>query len=409
MKFGREQALVLGAAIVVLLIGVAMFASAGDQITDEARLARMWSDALCDGRYDDLYELSAVEVDAETFTSWTSTYVESGQLPQPCIARVNLNLARPVPVPDSLRESIDLVRMFSEVSFIGPGGETLTQPLWLYRHTDGKWRVWASYFGATPERGVAVGETTTLTDRSGLLIGLAQVVPPVQVYQGENRALFGVTMTLQTLAQPWEWHIPFLMIDGVRARPVEHLDQMPEEWRAGFATSNGGSYLPQNLEQTLTFWFDFEGSAAGARDLTLTFTAQAPHTGTLKATYFSIPTEALAPITPFNPFRNVRPADASGRIAFAAEIDMAGFPGDRLYLECTRIIGVTAAGAWRHATDCGFPAVNGQYFLPGDHLATTIYFDGYADLSQGAIVRLDYRRNEYVTAVRYVLWSAGAP
>ncbi|MCK6579680.1 MAG: hypothetical protein L6Q98_16420 [Anaerolineae bacterium] len=405
MKFGPDRALVLGAAIVVLLIGVAMFAAADEQLTDEARIARMWSDALCDARYDTLYELSAVEVDAETFTSWTRSYLESGRIPQPCITRVNLNLVRPMPVPDSLRASIDLIRMFSEVNFIGPGGATLTLPLWLYRQKDGAWRVWAGYFGATPENGAAVGETVALTDRSGLLIGMAQVLSPVQVYQGENRALFGVTMTLQTLTQPWEWHIPFLMIDGVRARPVEHLDQMPEEWRTEFASANGGSYLPQNLEQTIRFWFAFDGDAAGARDLTLAFTAQAPHTGTLKATYFTIPEDALAPITPFNPFRNVRPIEAAGRIAFAAEVDMTSFPGDRLYLECTRIIAVTAAGSWRHATDCGFPAANGQFFLPGDHLATTIYFDGYADLSQGDIVRLDYRRNEFVAAVRYLLWS----
>src|SRR5690606_24189299 len=125
-----------------------------------------------------------------------------------------------------------------------------------------------------------------------------------------------------------------------------------------------------------------------------------------KATYFDLSAEAHANLETFNPFRAVAPLSDPARVAFAGEINMARFPGDRLWLECNRIVAITADGAWRPATNCGFPNGNGQAFLPGDHLRTALYFDGFEGLRTSDIVRVDYRRTESIVAIRQTLWQA---
>ncbi|MBK8026497.1 MAG: hypothetical protein IPK19_35195 [Chloroflexi bacterium] len=255
MKVTREEVLTVVLASAVLLIGIAMFAFAGQEMSDEARAATTWSNALCEGDMDTLLWMAAVDVEADVFAGWTASFLASGEIPQPCTARVNLNLVRAAPVPDSLRGSIDRVRLFGDVAFTGTRGQVMTMPLWLYHRIGGEWKVWAGYFGATTEQGADPGELARLTDRNGLLIGMARVIPPVRTFQAENRTLIAVEMSLQTLSQPWEWYGTQLLAHGRRARPVENADQLPEEWRAGFANANGGGYVPQNLEQIVTFWF----------------------------------------------------------------------------------------------------------------------------------------------------------
>lgn len=405
MKLDLRQGLIIVVTVIVGLIGIAMFALAGTPMTSEASTAQAWVEALCEGRLSDLFRLSAVPdgVDEAEFVTMSQTYLESGEVPQPCVGQVNLNLVRTSAVPSSLSGSVERVRVFNDVELIGESaGQRAMLPLWVYLYADGHSAVWANYFAATPELPVALGESATLVDANGLLVGYAGISAPVKVYQTEQQTLIGIDLDLQTVSRPWEWYTAQLFVDGKRATPIGFPDQLPEEWRGGMLNPNG-EYTPQNLQFSGTFWFSADSDGA----MMLAFTARPPFGGTMRAAYMDVPVDVRDSISPFDPFSDARMViTPDGNVVFETVIDMTGLDAPELILECGRFALVLASADWLRPIDCAFPEGGSQHVLAGERLNVRVTFGG-ANVTADQIESLMYRRQYNNQTIRYVLWEGG--
>jgi hypothetical protein len=401
-----KTGVVIGAAVLVAIIGVLMFATAGQPLTDESETAIAWINALCNRRADDLYALSLVPegVDAAAFREQVDAYLSTGEIPQPCIVEVNYNLIRTLVVPASLTGRVDSVRFFGQVSMHSDESDySANMPIWLY-HTGDGWRVWATFLGMTPERPTAAGDTATVLDVNGSALATIRISPPVTFYASEGGVLVGVPVDLQTLSKPWEYYEARLYVDNHRALAVEHVDQLPEELRQDYLSAQG-NYSPQNLHQSGTFWFSAD---AAAPPMFLTFVAQVPYSGAVQAVYLEVPVDSATVMSPFNPFVGanlIEITDSSP--AFVLHIDTAGLPAGQVRVECSRFILITVANEWKRATDCTFAQGGWEDFLPDEQTQVTVRFVGYGITGEDQIKGLMYRRGENDDLVRYTLWEPG--
>lgn len=403
----RQSILMIGATLVVLIIGVAMFALAGQPMTPEAEIAQAWLAALCDDRTDDLYALSAVPaaMDRAQFEQRVQNYRNSGEIPNPCAGQANINLIRAVPVPVSLREQVAEISFFSEATLLGTdGGQRATIPLWLYHQVDGQWLVWSSFLGPTPETPVAPGEIGALLDTNGLMVGTVQITAPAVVYPAANEVWIGIPLNLQSFTRPWEQYRAQLFVGSRPADTFDQAEQLPEEWRTDFLRSTGG-YNPQNLQWSGVMWFR---TKTLSDSIVLAFNATVPYSGTLQSTYFTVSIEN-DPITPFNPFSEGRFVGIyNDNPIFAFHIDTTGLPTGSITIDCSGFVLVTDNDEWKRGTDCTFPNNGGQVFLPDEQMNVQVTFAGYFITETEQVKSVMYRRTSDAQVIRIPLWQAPA-
>lgn len=405
MKLTRSLVISVAAAVLVLVIGVAMFVSADQPFTEDGVTAQRWVEALCAEDMETLYALSAVQGTWErsAFAERAAAYLRSGEVPFPCVGEVNFNLVRDIAVPLHLVDTVDRAVQFSDVVLQGANDQVALLSIWAYRRIGGGWTIWAPIFGATRQGATTFGQIGQVLDGNGLTVGTIQIMPPVEHWQQDGEHLIALPVRLTTYSRVWEHYEAQLYTGQTAARSIERADSLPEAWRADFLPPVGG-YLPQHLQRAGRLWFSVPTLDA---PMTLAFTARPPFSGTTRSAFLDVSTTELAPLTLFNPFVSARFVEiAADNPVFEIAIDTADMPNAQIRLECGRFVLVTLSDTWLRGTDCTFTEGLEQTLLPGERLVMRVTFAGY-NLGDAALLRaLTYRRRDDAITVRYDLWSA---
>ncbi|MFN8528026.1 MAG: hypothetical protein U0670_05395 [Anaerolineae bacterium] len=406
-RVSPKSLLSIGFTVLVLLIGIGIFLSAGESISGEGQVARTWLDALCSGDMDTLYATSLTltssteGLNQEAFTERVRSYFESEHLELPCVGVLDLNQVRSIPVPLDLNREINDIRIFPEASLTLPNGDSHPIALWAYQLASGDWRIVPEFIAPTLESPAAMGTAQVINDSAGLLIGYLTVTGEASVYTDGGDLLIGVPLRMQTLSRQWEWIQSSLLMGSTFGGVIEHADQLPQALRSDFLNGNGVNF-GQNLQVEGRLWFRFEARTTITGDLTLTLLVKAARSGVSLNTYMEVIPAAAEPIIWFpNPVRSVT---LIGRIGsdLIFEAALANDTDRTLLINCNAFVAVLNSDEWIVPNYCAFaPDTFRLTLAPGESMRAQIKYNG---LEEGQITRLVYRVSDGERLSNYPIW-----
>lgn len=400
------RGITIGLALLVLVVGLLIFASAGQPMNAAAEVAQSWIDALCNGDYDTLYGLSyqAREMDAITFRERAVSYVQDSQIPTNCAGEVNLNLVRNIPVPIELAPEVTEIRYFAQILIFGPAGLRQTMPLWAYLSQDGDWTIRADFLGPALVNGVKIGEQAALKDVNGVTIGFVEITDQARVVTLQDRYLIGVPVVIQTLSQTWQSYESLLYSDDRRLEPLRDSNRLPESLRGDFMVG-GGRPVPQFLRENGVMWYETERIQ---EPVMLAFIGITRNSGLPHWRYLDVQLgEAEDNPNALDQYIGMVQLNAadSERVVFDALLDASKLEGGQITISCTSFVVQLRNDVWHRANACNFvPDVWTQVLLPGERLRVEIAFNGYG-ISPSDLRALSYRAQDGQYVERYTLWS----
>ncbi|MDX2162885.1 MAG: hypothetical protein SF162_16325 [bacterium] len=392
--------------LIVALIGIGLFATAGTAFSEDGQIARRWIDAWCAGDWETMYDLSLVgdSLTREAFIGRVEAYMRDAGLELPCVGVLDLNLLRAIPVPLELADRVDSIRIFETAQLIQPDQRRYPLTVWAYRRTgSSEWRIYPDFLAPTIEQPSEPGAAAELIDSSGVLIGFVTVLDAAQVYTAADQVVIGVPLRIQTLMRPWEFYGSALLIGSERGFPVENVNQVPPALRRDFIGARG-DYVAQNLHLNGMTWYRFEGRSTVDQPLTLTFWAHSVRTETSLSAYLNVATGAVAPLAwypnPVTAMEQVGVRDPD--LIFLASLTN---PTDTTAVfQCASFVAVLQDGRWDAPEYCTFsPEPFRAAFAPGESARIEVRYNG---LQPGDVAQILYRVSDEARLSSYIVWPA---